>query len=185
MHIDAALNRSQCDKEVQSLLKACQDGSITLQKFGILYYTSMDCEREEDCKRMEDVHFDFYEFAKAFRHCGIHFDYVIQVDHDNRLGKRNLKSPLPITCFSLTMPSIEASDRLVPTRLNSGKQVENEYKKHLSSEWEPVSYSLQGIERPAFFDKDGEQYEVYRDESAYRERRERLGLRTIPLPMEG
>jgi hypothetical protein len=89
--IDAALSRVVCDAEVQSLLIACQSGAMALKKFGILYYTCFSRDLEGDdrsgLERMDDVSFDFYNFAKEFKRCNIHFDYTIEVAHDHEHSK--------------------------------------------------------------------------------------------------
>jgi hypothetical protein len=170
--IDGALSRVVCDAEVQSLLIACQSGAMALKNFGISYYTSfsrgLDGDDRSGLERMDDVSFDFYNFAKEFKRCGIHFDYTIEVEHGHEHGKNDRHSLGLCSVSTLTLPFSEAEDRLVPTRLKFGKQVEQEYKKHLRSTWDDsIGYCLQGIERSAFFDKHEERYEVSRNETAY------------------
>ena len=74
---DLRYERPQCDPHVQSLLDACQSGSIRLQKFGIIMYVLGE---NHDVSETEiDAHFNFHEYAIQCRQCGIHFDFVIKV----------------------------------------------------------------------------------------------------------
>jgi hypothetical protein len=96
-YIDTALSRAVCDQEVEGLLQTCQAGSLTLRKFGILYCTGLAEDSETDrsiLERMDDVHFNFYHFAEEFKRCGIHFDYVIRVEHGARQGKSGRHIPV-------------------------------------------------------------------------------------------
>jgi hypothetical protein len=94
--IDGALSRVVCDAEVQSLLIACQSGAMAFKNFGISYYTSfsrgLDGDDRSGLERMDDVSFDFYNFAKEFKRCGIHFDYTIEVEHGHEHGKNDRHS---------------------------------------------------------------------------------------------
>jgi len=74
---DLRYERPQCDPQVQSLLDACQSGSIRLQKFGIIMYVV--AENHDVSEREIDAHFNFHEYAIQCRQCGIHFDFVIEV----------------------------------------------------------------------------------------------------------
>ncbi|CAG5169637.1 uncharacterized protein ALTATR162_LOCUS7059 [Alternaria atra] len=114
---------------------------MSLQNFGIIYNTTFQYEQSES-EETEDVHFNFHLFAEQCKLRGIHFDYVIRLHH----GQDH-----------------DCRQRLVPTRLILDEEVTKEYEKHLDSTFDPVHYNLQGITRPAFFEKNDDEYTVYRD----------------------
>ncbi|KAF1977921.1 hypothetical protein BU23DRAFT_275977 [Bimuria novae-zelandiae CBS 107.79] len=138
--------RKFCDYHVQSVLTALQTQALPLKAVGILYKTDFRYPdaytgyaiTPKDLARMEDVHFNFYEFTRAFQQCGIHFDYEIRVDHEL------------------------AYDRLISVRRIHGDAVADEYSGHLTSTCRRLPhYKIQGFEVPRFLDSEANWYEHF------------------------
>jgi hypothetical protein len=98
-NIEEGYDRAFCDKQVQSIVEACQYDNLQLQAFGIHYAADFRysdapggyANTSKDLARMEDVHFDFSRFTRDFKRCSVHFDYVIKVHHDNTYGEYQLR----------------------------------------------------------------------------------------------
>jgi hypothetical protein len=98
-NIEESYDRAFCNKQVESIVDACQHDNFQLQAFGIHYaadfrYSNAPggyANTSKDLARMTDVHFDFSRFTRDFNYCGVHFDYVIKVHHDRKHGEYQLR----------------------------------------------------------------------------------------------
>ncbi|KAF2447018.1 hypothetical protein P171DRAFT_483078 [Karstenula rhodostoma CBS 690.94] len=150
-NVEEGYNRAFCDKQVQSVIEACQHDNLQLQAFGIQYATDFRyssapggyANTSKDLARMEDVHFDFSRFTQDFKNRRVHFDYVIKVCHEK---------------------THEAHERLISVRRINGDAIAEEYSYHLHSDYDPVPhYELTSFEQPRFLNTEGEEFKVHRN----------------------